>query len=179
MTDLHNTHFGLDAQVNHRIAALRAVPGEGDLKDLASPLPDVFFSIDPEAELGGRFRNGGEDLIHLSYDVVKKPRWIGLHLAAGALDLTGSTVLGVVCKSQGREAATFRICLRSAAQDGFVDAFLPKTVVAFAQPSVHVDLLRLDATDAVPEQAAWREIVLFFQPDSADITLHDLRVFIV
>lgn len=179
MTDIHNTRLERDAQVNHAIALLGAEPREGEIADLGSPAPNTFFSIDPEAALTGTFATAQDGLIRLSYAAARKPRWCALHLTAGGIDLDGATVLGVICKSQAEAAVTFRICLRSGTPEGFVDTFLPKSVVAFAQPSVHVDLLRLDTVSGLPKQAEWREIVLFFQPGKADVVLQDFRVFIV
>ena len=179
MTDIHNTRLDVDAQVNHAIALLGAEARQGELADLAVPAPNTFFSIDPEATLTGTFATADEGLIRVSYTAARKPRWLALHLTAGGIDLSSATVLGVICKSQAASAATFRVCLRSAVPEGFVDTFLPKTVVAFGQPSVHLDLLRLDSASTVPKQAEWRELVLFFQPGAADILLQDLRVFIV
>lgn len=179
VTDIHNTRLELDAQVNHAIALLGAEARQCSVEDLAEPAPNTFFSVDPEAKLSGTYATAAEGLIRISYAAQRKPRWCALHLAAGDIDLTGATVLGVICKAQAEAAVTFRVCLRSAAPEGFVDTFLPKAVVAFGQPSVHVDLLRLDTAPTVPKQAEWRELVLFFQPNKADLVLQDLRVFIV
>lgn len=179
MADIHNTSLARDAQVNHAIALLGAEVRSGDLADLAVPAQSSFFSVDPEAGLSGTFTTARDGLVRITYTTERKPRWIALHLLAGGIDLSEATLLGIVCKTQAPEASTFRFCLRSGTSDGFVDAFLPKTVVAFSQSSAHVDLLRLDQSAEVPKTAAWRELILFFQPGSADILLQDLRVFIV
>lgn len=179
VADFHNTSLARDAQLNHAIALLGAEARSGDLADLVVPAPGTFFSVDPEAGLSGTFATAKDGLVRITYTTERRPRWAALHLVAGGIDLSEATLLGIVCKTQAPEASTFRVCLRSGTSDGFVDAFLPKTVVAFSQPSIHVDLLRLDQSGEVPKTAAWRELVLFFQPNSADVLLQDLRVFIV
>lgn len=174
-----NLLLGPDARINHTIGLLRSVPADGKLADGMALAPGAFLAIDPEGEVSGRCATGGESLLRLDYTTGKAPRWLALHLAIGGVDLGRAAVFGVACKSRAPEAATFRLCLRSATASGFVDAFLPKHVVAFARPSTHVDLLKLEGHDNVPARAEWRELILFFHPHSAAYDLLDLRVFIV
>ncbi|MCE6967240.1 hypothetical protein [Cereibacter sphaeroides] len=175
----HNLFLGPDAQVNHEISLLRAKREKKSLADRASPVPGVFFAVDPEAKVAGQYVTGGDRLLQLQYVTKTTPRWLALHFALGGVDLGSASVFGVVCKSCAPEAATFRICLRSAMAEGFRDVFLPKHAVAYSQTSTHVDLLRLEGLDEVPGKADWRELILFFQTSSAHIDLLDLRVFIV
>lgn len=177
MTD--NLLLGPDAQINHTIGLLRSVPADGRLSDGLRLAPGAFMALDLEGEVEGLCATGGESLLRLNYTTGKAPRWLALHMAVGGVDLGRSAVFGVACKSRAPEAVTFRLCLRSATASGFVDAFLPKHVVAFAEPSTHVDLLKLEGHENVPAQADWRELILFFQPRSAVCELLDLRVFIV
>ncbi len=178
-TVMDNLSFGPDAQINHTIGLLRATGSGGALTDGSAPVPGVFFVIDPEGKVEGSYTTGGDSLVQLSYTIATPPRWLALHLSLGAADLGKAAVFGVVCKSRATEAATFRLCLRSATAAGFVDTFLHKHVVAFSESSVHVDLLKLEGRDDVPPQAAWRELILFFQTIPADFDILDLRVFIV
>lgn len=176
---MDNLLLGPDAQINHTIGLLRATSAKNQLVDQMKLMPGAFFGIDPEGKVTGRSVSGGGHLLQLKYTVGRPPRWLALHLAVGGVDLGKAAVFGVACKSRAPEAATFRLCLRSATPEGFVDAFLPKHVVAFSETSTHVDLLKLEGHEHVPAQASWRELILFFQPSSADFELHDLRVFIV
>jgi len=174
-----NLLTGPDAEINHRIALLRTKSSEQRLVDSASPVPGVFFGVDPEAKIDGRFTTGGDGLINLDYVTKTTPRWLSMHFALGNADLGGRSVLGFVCKASAPEAATFRVCVRSAKAEGYRDVFFPKHVVAFSQVSTHVDLLRLEGLDGIPEKAPWRDLILFFQTSSARIAVIDLRVFIV
>lgn len=173
-----NLLLGPEAQVNHLTSLLRVTPGTGVLAEGARLAPGAFLSVDPEGQLTGQFKTGAGTVLDLSYEVQKPPRWLALHLELGALPLLDKAVFGIVCKSRAPQAATFRLCLRSAVQGGFVDAFFDKHVVAYADQSTHVDLLRLGARNDVPAEAPWRDLILFFQTRSAQIHLNDLRVFI-
>lgn len=174
-----NLLLGPDAQVNHLTSLLRSTAGTGSLVEGAPLAPGAFLSVDQEAKLSGQFKTGEGAVLNLAYEVQKPPRWLAMHLQMGSLPLNETSVFGVVCKSQAPQAATFRICLRSGIAGGFVDAFFDKHVVAYADQSTHVDLLRLESRSDVPAEAPWRELILFFQTRSAQITVRDLRVFIV
>ena len=175
---MDNLDFGLDAEVNHKLAVLRSVGGNGALEDAVSPGIGCFFSIDPEGDVSGKYEAGNGNLLDLKYEVRKAPRWMALHVAVGGIDLTDASVFGLICKSRAEAALTLRPALRSARAGGFVDAFLPKHVVAFSAPSTHIDILKLQGREDVPKAAEWRELVLFFGAQSGALTLQDLRVFI-
>ncbi len=177
---MDNLLFGPDAQINHTIGLLRATATDQPLADKIDLLPGVFLAIDTEeGEVTGRCVTGGVTLLRMEYTVSRSPRWLALHMAVGDVDLSKAAVMGIVCKSRAAEAATYRVCLRSATSSGFVDAFLPKHVVAFSEASTHIDLLKLEGYEHVPAKAEWRELILFFQPRSAAFELLDLRAFIV
>lgn len=176
---MDNLQLGPDAQVNHTLAVLRSQKNTQKLADGVSPVPGLFFMIDHAGEVDGQCVTGGGSLLRLDYTIGNRPRWLALHVQFGEADLTAATLLGIVCKSMATEAAIFRICLRSSTPDGFVDTFMPKHVVSFAEESTHIDLLRLDGNADVPAQAKWRELILFFQTTTAIFDIRDLRVFIV
>lgn len=171
--------LGPDAQLNHAITLLQTARASAPLVDEKVISPGVFLSIDPEGDVSGEISNGHDGLIALNYTVLKKPRWLGVHMIMGNVDLSQAAIAGVVCKSHAQEAATYRICLRSGTDQGFQDTFFPKHIVAFQQESVHVDILKLSSFDEIPSKATWRELILFFQTTSAAIDIRDLRFFIV
>lgn len=174
-----NLLLGPDAQVNHTIDLLRTIEKTETLGDGVRLAPHAFVALDGQGQVEGSVSTAAGNVLRLQYQVRQKPRWLALHLGLGGIDLTGRTVLGLVCKTQAPVAATFQPCLRSGRPEGFVDAHLPKHVVAYAEASTHVDLLRLEGSPQVPLQAPWRDLVLFFQTTSARIDIQDLRVFIV
>lgn len=176
---MDNLQFGVDAEVNHKFALMRAAVGNGALADGVVPSLGTFFSVDPEADLDGSYSTGNGSVLDLAYTVRRAPRWLALHLPLGGIDLGGASVFGVVCKSSAPRAVTFRVALRSAVHGGAVDAFLPKHVVAYAEESTHADILKVPGREDVPPSAEWRDLILFFSPETSALTLRDFRVFIV
>ena len=176
---MDNLSLASDAQVNHLIGVVRSTEAKYSLADELRLAPGAFFSIDPDGKVSGHCAAGGSNVLSVEYSVEHPVKWFGLHFSMGGIDLRDAAVFGVVCKSRSPEATTLRVCLRSPTPDGFVDAFLPKHVVAYGQASTHVDLMKLEGREDVPSQAAWRELILFFPTQSAAIDLIDLRVFVV
>lgn len=175
-----NLDLGPDAQINHLAALLRGQGAEGEIADGVALAPGCRLSIDPDARLQGEFRTGGDGLVDLDYRVETSPRWMALHLAMGGGSFAGRAVIGAVLKSRASAAVSFRICVRSVLHGKFTDCFFDKHVVAHAQTSTHVDLLRLDDhAGRIPEQADTRDLVLFLPVRDTKILIQDLRVFIV
>ena len=101
-------------------------------------------------------------------------------MALGAADLTQAQTLGMICKSASAYATTFQPCLRSGrTEGGFTDHFFRKRVLTHGQPSLHLDALLMEAEPEIPRKAPWRELLLFFRPETSRIDLQDLRLFIV
>lgn len=176
---MDNLNFGHDAEVNHKLNVMHAINNTGALADGAVPSVGTFFSIDPGAEIKGNFSTGRGSHLKLKYSVLQQPRWLALHIPIGGISLASSLLVGIACKTSAAEARIIRIALRSAKQQGFVDTFFPKHVIAFSDPSAHIDFIKLSDTYDVPLNAAWRDLVLFFPTESSALSLHDLRVFIV
>lgn len=173
-----NLLLGPDAPVTHTIDMLRSLPVRGAIEDGAQISAGAFIAVDPKGRVTGSYSTGSGSVIRMNYQVAQPVRWVTLNLPLGGVDFTSRTIFGVVCKSRAQQATTFRLCLRSATPDGFVDTFLDKHVVAFAQSSTHIDLVQLVKRD-VPLQAEWRQFLLFFPLTDADLEIEDLRVFIV
>ncbi|SEO24127.1 hypothetical protein SAMN04488103_11627 [Gemmobacter aquatilis] len=175
----HNLSLAPDAEVNATLALLREGELSGDIVSNQQLLPGLFFSLDPESETTGRFRSEPGRLLDMEFNAATPGRWMALHLALGPADLSGRQVLGVVCRCSSPQTTTFRFCLRSGRDGGFTDSFLRKTVVATTGSGTHLDALVLDGDPVVPAVAPWRELILFFRPETSQILLQDLRVFIV
>jgi len=88
-------------------------------------------------------------------------------------------LLGLACRSTAPESITFRPCLRNSTADGFSDIFFRKTAIAYAEPSLHLDALMTDSHPELKVAASWRELVLFFRPESGAIELQNLRLFMI
>lgn len=177
---MDNLLIGPDAQFNHLIQVARKSDISGQIREGAQIAPGARWSVDAEGEVEGRFSCGNGTFLSASYTVRRQPRWLALHLDIGTLDLATAEVAGIICRSQAPEAATIRLCLRSALPGGgFSDAFFGKHVLAARNPATHIDLLRIaDQPEIIPGPVK-RELILFFQPSSTRYMLGDLRLFIV
>lgn len=134
---------------------------------------------DEEGEQNVTCQKAEETALVITAQVHRPGRWLGLHFALGRWDFSGSNVFGVYAQSQAARALSWRTCLRSGRPDGdgFVDHFGPKYGVSYAAPSAHMDLLDLDGLADFPVQAPWREFIIFFNVESFEVTLKDLRLF--
>lgn len=178
MTD--NLDFGPDAQANHALAVLRGLSFEGELAPGQALVPGIFFTWDGESEMRVTGKSQPGQLLEAGFTASRPGQWLSLHVALGAADLTGAQTFGLVCKSASPYATTFQPCLRSGlAEGGFSDHFFRKRVLTHGQPSLHLDALLMEADPELPRTAPWRELVLFFRPETSRIDLQDLRLFIV
>lgn len=178
----NNILTGPDAQARFVLQMLRAQDVSGAIGPGDIPVGEgAFLSIDPEAGVKGQFQSPPGQVISLSMQPAsgKKPRWQGCHIPLGPFDMTDAGVFGVVARSVAPASVTTRVCLRSGRDGQFTDSFLPKTMVSFSQASTHLDLLDLSSAPDVPRQAQWRELILFFRPGPVELTLQDLRLFLV
>ncbi len=175
----HNLNLGPDAQANHTLAALRGTEQSGQINVDPIAVSGVFFGLDPNGKVGGTFTTTPGDLLSLKFEVEQPGRWMGLHVALGDVPLDGAQVLGFVLKSDAPVTVTFRACLRSGTADGFVDCFFPKRIITFSDPTIHLDVLKMGVNAPVPTHAPWRDLILFFEPQSQEVAIRDLRVFVV
>ena len=173
----HNLDFGAEAQANHALAILRA--SKLTLKATSDEhlSPGVFLSVDPESDTKIQVTSQPGSLIDLSLSTSRPGRWLSLNIEMGPCDLRTRDVIGLMCKLRSETTMTFRVCLRSGREEGFVDAFFGKRVISYAEPSTHADLIKLAERDDIPAQAPWRQLLLFFPPDMPQISLHDLALF--
>ncbi|MFN3276363.1 MAG: hypothetical protein ACK41U_17030 [Paracoccus sp. (in: a-proteobacteria)] len=178
----NNILTGPDAQARFVLQTLRAQDNSGTIGPGDNPLGEsAFLSLDPEAAVKGQFQSVPGEIISLSMRPAtgQTPRWQGYHIPLGPFDMSDAGVFGVVARSTAPASITTRICLRSGRDGQFTDKFLPKTMVSFSQSSTHLDLLDLSTVPDVPRQADWRDLILFFRPGPVEITLQDLRLFLV
>ena len=135
--------------------------------------------MDPKEPISGGYETGDGSLIRLNYAAAQRVGWCTLRFALGAVDLSGCSVLGFVCKTRSPQATVIAVRLRSGAPTGIVEHHFEKQVVSFSEVSTHIDLVRLeDNVDAVPTRAPWRNLVFSFDPVAADVDLKDVRMFI-
>ncbi len=176
----HNLDFGPDSQANHALAVLRGMTFKGDLTSDRRLVPGVFLAWDAESDLRARAVSRPGSLLELDFSVARPGKWLALHVELGAVDFNNLQAVGLVCKVVSPYATTFRTCLRSGQEGGgFVDRFFRKQVLSHSQSSVHLDALLPGVDHDMPRTAPWRELILFFRPETSRIDLQDLRLFMV
>ncbi len=173
---MDNLDFGITADANHALAVLRGMEISDTLAADQHFAPGIFLSVDPESDTKVRLTSAPGRLCDLDCTTKRPGRWLSLNVELGACDLSRCSVLTLMCKSRAPHTLTFRACLRSGYEGGFVDAFFQKRVIAYGEESVHADVMKPGARDDVPATAPWRELILFFPADLHQITLTDLAL---
>ncbi len=164
-----------DSHLAQTLAALRGLEFAGQAGDQQHLVPGVFFSLDPQAKNTVDVVSRPGELLDIRLTVERPGRWLSLNLGVGPADLTGCKIVGFACKCDAKVATTFRICLRSGHAGGHHDAFFPKIISADPQTALHLDILDISTQTGIPETAPWRELVIFFQCESHEISLRDFR----
>lgn len=176
----HSLDLGPEAGVNSTLATLRALDRAAAPLAPGEPLvPGVFMDFDPEARIEAEVESRPGALLSARFTVEGEARWMALHVQLGEIDLSDRMLLGLACRSTAPASTTFRPCLRTGAAEGFSDLFFRKTAIAYAEPSLHLDALLSESHPDLTLPAPWRELVLFFRPETGAIDLQDLRLFTI
>lgn len=175
-----NLGFGADGDLNHKLAILRGGTSSGRLATTADIAPGVKLFSDPVLELQGEYRSPAGALLEL--DVKAKPQngaWAGLHFLLGAADMQDAGVIGFAARIAAPETLMLKACVRSGTPEGFVDCLFDKHLLFRAEEASHVDALPIGRRENLPRTAPWRELILFLPLEDFELSLLDLRVFIV
>lgn len=176
----HSLDFGPEAAINTRIAELRGLQRPRKRINNDQPLvPGVFFNSDPGGRVSIEAECLPDNLVRAHIAVDGPAQWVGMHIALGDLNLENRLLLGVAIRSRSPKSTSFRACLRTGQAEGFTDTFFRKTVVTYEEPSLHLDALMVSEHAGIAGPAPWRDLILFFRPETATVNLQDLRVFIL
>lgn len=177
----NNLYLGPDADVRLALDALRAHEGAGSVSDERTTVLNGITLTHGGARLGGKFRSRRDNMLSLSLSPKTRamPNWQCLTVPMGGMDLTGAGVVGIVMRSIAPQATLSRVTLRSGRDGDFVDQPFGKAVASYAAPSTHLDVIEIGSAPALPLQAQWRDLILFFAPGPLEIDILDLRVFVV
>lgn len=178
-TMMDNIALGGDAQANHALALLREEERDGALAEHVHFLPGVELRADPALGLQGEYRAPRGVVLDLKLRPTGQGDWCALHLALPAQDLRGKGVIGFALRGAAPEMRVLRACIRSGTKKGFVDCFFDKHILLRPEDSSHVDAFGVGQRADLPMQAPWRELILFLPPLACDLSLTDLRLFLV
>lgn len=177
MTD--SIAIGADGQANQTLSVLRNEERTGELATDAGILPGLGFHADPELNLSGGWRSKKGRLLDIDASIPGLGGWCGLHLSLPVGTMRPHGVIGFAAQIQAPEIFVARACLRSGREGGFVDCFFDKHLLFTPEESSHVDVLQVKQRDTIPEEALWRDLILFLPTESFRISLIDWRVFVV
>ncbi|PCJ07328.1 MAG: hypothetical protein COB16_11635 [Rhodobacteraceae bacterium] len=172
-----NTLLSLQQAAAAVLDPLLEQPPTGPLPPDGVLAPGVWIHADPEGQQqveSLQLPGGG---LTLRTTVQHPGGWLALHIALGEVDLSDHVLIGFYARIQAPRACTWRACLRSGTEVGFVDHFFDRDVVSYGAASSHMDMMELAPQRRLPRRADWREFILFFHVESFETTLLDLRLF--
>lgn len=172
--------LGADGQANHTLSVMRSKTTKGALHSNVEFLPGFKLNADPALELTGEYRSPAGRLLEFDAQTGPNPGgWVGLHLEVPVDDLSHLGVIGFAARIAAPEILVVRACLRSGTEDGFQDCFFDKHLLFRPEEASHVDAIPTGQRMDLPQRAGWRELILFLPTRSFQLSLIDLRVFVV
>lgn len=177
MTD--SIAIGADGQANQTLELLRKEQRTGELAADAGILPGLGFHADPDLNLSGNWSSEQGRLLDIDASIPKLGGWVGLHLSLPLGTTRPHGIIGFAARIQALEIFVARACLRSGREGGFVDCFFDKHLLFTPEEASHVDALQISQRDTIPEEAPWRDLILFLPTESFRLSLIDWRVFVV
>lgn len=166
-------------QANLAIDQLRRSQGDGRLATDVTFAPGVVLNADPALGLAGTWRSPPGRLLELEAAPTGTGDWCAIHIPLGALAIGDLGVIGFTCRSAAPTPVVVRACLRSGLDGGFEDHFFDRHILAHAADTLHVDVLDLHRSLGIPDQADWRDFILFLPVFPFHLSLQDLRLFLV
>ncbi len=176
---MNNLALSPDSQLAFALATLRGLELSCRALNGQHIVPGIFFSLDPEAENAVHIDSRLGEMMAITMEVERPGRWLTLNMGIGNADFSGCKIVGFACKLDAPQTTTFQVCIRSGTQTGHSDVYFPKTVVAFPKTSLHLDVIELEQHAHIPAEAPWRELVIFFQREPAEIVLRDFRLIVI
>lgn len=139
---------------------------------------DVWLRSDPEAVFSGSWSSPRGRLCEIDVALDRPGRWLGLHVALPPVEADALAWLGFACRIHAARPLALRPCLRSGTEEGFVDTFFDRHVLARTAETDHQGLLAPERHPDLPATAAWRELILFLPSgENLSLALHALRIF--
>ena len=169
-----------DGPANRTLEVMRSKTSQGALSSDIRFVRGFKLHADPALELTGEYRSPAGRLLELDARTGPNPGgWVGLHLSLPSHDLSDMGVVGFAARIAAPEVLVVRACLRSGTGTGFVDCFFDKHMLFRAEEASHVDALQVRERTDLPMRAPWREVILFLPTRSFQLSLIDMRVFVV
>lgn len=137
----------------------------------------LFINASPEIEVSGNWRSPVGRFLELECTVEGKGDWLGLHLSLDPAKIYTYSYLFLLLRINGHCSSLMRVCLRSVFLDGsYRDIFFDKHLFTDVRPRTHLDALYLDAYPDLPDNCAFRELVIFLPVKSFKLHIHHLKL---
>ena len=174
---INNLSNGPAAAINHSLALLRAKSLQMPVQPHVTLAPGLFLSTDPDAVITGTVASRPGEILSLNLTPQGPVRWVSLTLEMGQVDLRQCQLLGVVVRTTAPSAVTMGLTLRSKLDGGHLDTAFRKSIVAYAEPSNHIDVIDFSTDHSVPRGSAARELILMFEHAQFAVDLLNITVF--
>lgn len=169
-----------DGQTNFALAVLRKRKASGPLKNEIKLVPGVTFLADPALALQGAYSSPEGRILELAVtDANPAGTWCTLSLDVPLRDLGDVENIGFVARILAPQLHLSSVCLRSEHEDGFVDCFFEKQMLFSDTESTHLDVLSPQLRAEVPKYSKWRQLVFFLPTEAMQLSINDLRVFVL
>lgn len=175
----NNLDVSPDGQMAFALTALRGLDYAGPAANGQHLVPGIFFSLDPESNNTVDVTSRPGEMMSFRLGIDQPGRWLSLNMSAGSADFSACKIVGFACKLDAPVTTTFRVCLRSGGEGGHVDAFFPKTVVAYPKTALHLDVMEIEENPDIRVKAPWRELVMFFPREATEINMRDFRLIVI
>lgn len=169
-----------DGQTNYALAVLRGRKAGGPLRPEIRLVPGITFQADERLALEGTFSSPAGRILEL--DVTKADpsgAWCTLSLDLPLRELGEVENIGFIARILAADLHLVSVCLRSEHEGGFVDCFFEKRLLFCEQEATHMDVLSPQLRAEVPKTAKWRQLVFFLPTETMQLSVHDLRVFVL
>ena len=168
-----------EKRTNHALAMMRERTQEDDLSDQVKISNEIYLNADPSLGLGGRYQSAVGEILSIDARIPSTGYWIGLHIKLSVRDFSDVGLIGFASRGHAPEYTIVNPCIRSGTKDGFVDCFFGKHMLLHGNSAQHVDAISIEDRDDLPDKAPWRELILFLPTQDFQLTLTDLRIFVV
>lgn len=144
-------------------------------------VPGAFFHQDPDAEILLHWSSPRGRILELQSEVKLPGAWFGLHLGLDLPDLANIGFLGFAARTAAAQPVTIRACIRSGIEGGgFHDCFFDRHILAQPEESDYMAMIAPSRRPLLPQQAPWREFVLFLPTThGVHLAICDLRFFAI
>lgn len=161
------------------LAALRQTTLSGPAEPDKRLVEGLYISWEAEANVTLTLDSPAEQGLTLSAKMERAPGWFGLNLDLGAVAFAPGSLLGIVLDLTGRLDRGRMPFIRSGLKGSREDTMLDETIPEDVSSGVTVLMHDVFADSVLTHEAAFHTLVLPMPLQSFELTLADLRIFVL